>query len=527
MFKLVRYALLICSLAISGIAFGTTYYVAANGIDTNSGTSKTSPWLHAPGMTGCAGVCASTTPHPGDSIILRGGDSWHWNSAYGTVGLPWTWTWSGSGSTTPYGCNGSGCIHIGVDQTWYSGSSWSRPQLNGDNPLSTSTVSSCRYSINATNDYLIWDKGSSYTQWDNLEMLGVCEDKTSGTPDQYFGLYGCYHTFSNIYMHGWTMASAFGDKLAGFAGPSSGSCPDGKNYPFTGNQFTYNIFDGSDSSPQALESYYLDCYVVDHSYMTMNAGNNCNNMHLVHDTVIEYNNEDNSNGVDHGDTWQFFGEAQSNNYFYNNVVRHSGNLAGIGINVIFEPSSGYTDTAFNNLFYDVKSGNFLSVNGQNGGNIQFINNTYQISSGTAVNCVNNGCLLSENNHYITAAGTAGSQYNGAQTPRTQTGDLVESLSAANTAGYTSSNQYAPSSSTSPTVHTGTNWISACSSLTDSNAAAACASGTNLACSYTLGSGVLNCPGQPATSRTSTPDIGAYVYGNSGLQPPTNLSASVK
>jgi len=38
------------------------YYIASNGSDANSGTSKTSPWLHAPGMTGCSGNCASHTP---------------------------------------------------------------------------------------------------------------------------------------------------------------------------------------------------------------------------------------------------------------------------------------------------------------------------------------------------------------------------------------------------------------------------------------------------------------------------------
>ena len=75
----------------------TTYYIAANGSDSNNGTSKNTPWLHAPGMTGCSGTCASTTPEPGDNFIFRGGDSWHYNSASGSpVGLPWTWNWSGS-----------------------------------------------------------------------------------------------------------------------------------------------------------------------------------------------------------------------------------------------------------------------------------------------------------------------------------------------------------------------------------------------------------------------------------------------
>src|SRR4029077_14620960 len=61
-----------------------TYYIAANGSDSNNGTSKTTPWLHAPGMANCTGTCASTTPQPGDSFIFRGGDIWHMQNSTAT-----------------------------------------------------------------------------------------------------------------------------------------------------------------------------------------------------------------------------------------------------------------------------------------------------------------------------------------------------------------------------------------------------------------------------------------------------------
>src|SRR5579863_2798372 len=83
-------------LALLGVLFAagnvsaTTYYVAADGSDSNDGTSKTTPWQHAPGMTTCSSMCASTTPKAGDSIILRGADTWSSSS------FPWTWKWSGS-----------------------------------------------------------------------------------------------------------------------------------------------------------------------------------------------------------------------------------------------------------------------------------------------------------------------------------------------------------------------------------------------------------------------------------------------
>jgi len=83
------------------------------GNDSNNGTSKTSPWQNAPGMQTCAKLCNSTTINPGDSIILRGGVTWPnasfmWNLPGGATGNP---------------------VYVGVDQTWYAGSSWVRPVL--------------------------------------------------------------------------------------------------------------------------------------------------------------------------------------------------------------------------------------------------------------------------------------------------------------------------------------------------------------------------------------------------------------
>ena len=103
---------LIITISLTGSLSATTYYIAANGSDSNSGTSKSSPWLHAPGINGCAALCGSTNPKAGDQIIFRGGDTWG-TSNFNVWGL----NWSGS-SGSP--------IYIGVDQSWFSGSSWSR-----------------------------------------------------------------------------------------------------------------------------------------------------------------------------------------------------------------------------------------------------------------------------------------------------------------------------------------------------------------------------------------------------------------
>ena len=98
------FLLLICLPA----AQAATYYIAANGLDSNNGTSKSTPWAHLPGMPNCTGNCASASPRAGDNYIFKGGDTWSPSS------LGVDWQWSG---------NSGARIYVGVDQTWFSGTS--------------------------------------------------------------------------------------------------------------------------------------------------------------------------------------------------------------------------------------------------------------------------------------------------------------------------------------------------------------------------------------------------------------------
>src|ERR1035437_4833735 len=97
-------------------ASATTYYIAANGSDSNSGTAASSPWRHAPGMPNCSGVCSSVSISAGDSIVLRGGDTYHISASTNdstdtAVGGVWQWTRSGASGAV---------IYVGTDETWFS-----------------------------------------------------------------------------------------------------------------------------------------------------------------------------------------------------------------------------------------------------------------------------------------------------------------------------------------------------------------------------------------------------------------------
>src|ERR1700678_3642216 len=104
MSKLVRIVILVGFVAFSANLFAATYYVDySSGNDSNSGTSKTSPWQNAPGMQTCANTCKSAVINGGDSIVLKGGVTWP-NASF-------MWNLPGGGTGTP--------VYIGVDQTWY------------------------------------------------------------------------------------------------------------------------------------------------------------------------------------------------------------------------------------------------------------------------------------------------------------------------------------------------------------------------------------------------------------------------
>ena len=143
-----------------------TYYIAASGSDATTSTqaqAKTTPWLHAPGMAGCTSNCASYNPVPGDRFNFRGGDTWHYAAAAGSpVGIPWNWNWSGSQASP---------IYIGVDTTWYAGTSWVRPILNADNPVTSTPVSACKYDESTVT---LLNLNNANVTLDNFEILGLC-----------------------------------------------------------------------------------------------------------------------------------------------------------------------------------------------------------------------------------------------------------------------------------------------------------------------------------------------------------------
>jgi hypothetical protein len=548
MYRLLRAAILLLSLLYAGSAFaaggtcpsgpnyynssgqelvtlsslGVTgcYYVAANGSDSNPGSSEASPWQHLPGMSGCSAVCASTTPTAGEGFILRGGDTWNGSS------IGFAWTWAGTSSDP---------IYIGVDPNWYSGGSWSRPIWSCGG--ATCAGSQSGYFFVSNSPYIILD---------DIEMAGLYN--SSGSSPYFVGSCGQNQIFENLYMHGWSHQSG----LSVVGGGGFGACANN----VSGTILRYNVADGSDTSEDMMVITQGNIPPIIYGNVfryVQTAIDGCGDN--WHDNLVEYMAPSASSGGAHQDAIYQYGPCYASTVLmYDNVVRHI-TWAGSGGAVKFWMSGNNANTAtgyaFNNVIYDILPGNIVDTGGHFGvnyGTWYFFNNTVECGTdSTPGACVlgdagnkqsgqytgGTMALYLNNNHWI----TTGPILSCVQSTWTcaETNDVQQTISKANSQGYTSTGTYAfqPTSANGSTVRAGTDMLSLCMTIgmTDSIAGAACQSDTQYACTYNTANHTVSCPARTIVARTAEPNIGAYQFGSAAQaetpEPPTDLAASVQ
>jgi hypothetical protein len=603
--RLLRAALFVVCFLICGSAFAAgvcpsglpvsgsnCYFIAANGSDSNSGTSESTPWLHAPGMPNCAGVCATVTPSAGQGFIFRGGDSWH----FGNSGLaPYTGgTWNmdphdGNEASCVYEGTQTGCIYYGVDLTWFTGASWTRPILNADNATSTSLVSSCSFQIaNGTNgshnQFVVLARAAIF---DNFEMRGLCSNEPGdpATNSTYLVFYGngngcqtgdtspaCMTFMVNLYLHGWTATTT--------AGTSSSSQPCVLiGGGFNGLQtIDHVVIDGQDSSPGSCawgtfpSFYHMRDSIV--RYTNQGVGQWC---HDIHDNIFEYLYEHNPGAGSHTNVLECNNDSTGNalhqpqntpNVVYNNIDRHlDPNMSSDGqVNLWFCPNT-MKEYWFNNLLYDTGypggNGNFWAIAGAptysnctNAGGQFMFNNT--ISGGQqpchlgGSNTTGGQFLTVLNEHLLNSSwdstGCIGRNDASNISMTWATGNSQGYMSGsagradADTCANDSTTPCAPTSAGNGTVGTGGNHQAYCTALAafssepaiGTDAANACKFGTTDGCAYNASAGVhaMQCPAQTAFARPASAawDEGAYQYSASqsqAPQPPTNVLITVQ
>lgn len=497
MARLSRFIILAVTIFFACASFATTYYIAANGSDSNNGTSKSTPWLHAPGMIGCSANCAlidngsggAGNAQPGDRFILRGGDVWHSSS------FPWTWRSSG---------NSSSPIYLGVDKTWWNSSvcgssSWCRPVLNLDNNSGPAFQ---------------WGGGGQamYAQLDNIEFVGLFWPSGSASYVQFHGGTGLGVT--NSYFHSWTHAAGGTDGCQLIVG----------DLQDTGNYVAFSVFDGSDST-NGGDSCYAVFAVLNNGSLYGNVFTHLSNMYVgqasrVHDNlfdnlVLDY-------APMHGNMFENNGSVGS--IIYNNVFRY-GSQAGSNVTFWDNPSSP-TAYYFNNLVMDSTTANVWDIV-ESGDTVVMFNNTLECGADTnpTANCTGNTHGIFNNNHFITSGSSLTSF-------SSQSNNIVQTKTVANGQGYTISNNFMPTTSGNATVNTGVNMTSTCNTIAavDAAAGAACQKSATLACSYNQANHTVACPAANAVARPTSGswNVGAYQFSDTppptALQPPTGLNA---
>ena len=557
---------------LSSLGITSCYYVAANGSDTNNGTSEATPWLHAPFMPNCSGTCAtvqnamSGTAAAGLGFILRGGDTWHFGNSSAS---PYTGGfWNFSVSLDPKGTSANP-VYLGVDQNWYSGSAWARPILTADNPvcnantLSSSClqdtthyyeqyyVNSCPYQSGGANNILGF-AALQYYIIDNFELTGLCES-SKGQPFEN-NVYFSYAqvngpiTFTNDYIHGWTHTQ-FGGPNGSASCTSSNVCAD--QFAFSGTQsgpgiatdfLDQVVVDGSDSDPVALGLCQGGMHSVLNSVFLYTSQCVASDLEVFGGNLYAYFYEaGHSNLLEETATWNGTSYAIYDNIFHD--LENSGGTGGVGFWPIIPVGADLY--FFNNLVYNEGAMELFNVgqNGSDSGTWTMFNNTLDFTSGPndniACTTTQTEPLVADNNHFIAQTSVPASSCSSQLTAAT---NLTMNHSTATSDGYTTSETYvdSPTSSSSPTVGAGTNEGSLnsafCSALstaagsdsTLSDAASACLSDTRYACTYDSTNHTVGCPARSAVARPPSGawDIGAYqVGGGAAPQPPTNVKAT--
>jgi hypothetical protein len=527
---------------LSSLGITNCFYIAANGSDSNSGTSETMPWQHAPGMSTCTGNCAANTPTGGAGYIFRGGDTWHeGNNSLSPYTNGWIWTHSGTSQSVP--------IYIGVDPTWYSGSSWTRPILNGDNPTNDChlagpcPVAACPYPNigGGGTSFMFRSPGNAWVVFDDFEFTGMCWGSGGGLMLSWYSnnagtLQPYFFVPERNYFHGWTYSTAQG------ANQTLGKALAG-NASYPGAVIQFNVIDGSDSDSYALSPFgsdNTDIYILRYNITRYDGGDVVSNdCHYIHDNIFELFSLT-GDGTSHGDIP--FCEAGGTdvgtpNLWFNNVWRsigipHNGNISYLPSIAI---PSGRTAYVFNNVWHDNQpgaGGNYVSDEG-NAGSKVFFNNTAErmLSSSNQIVESVGSTITSVNNHWISTNASQADIWS--SSPASETAAKYMTNANATAQGYVTANDFAPTASNNITVGAGanqTNGYCADSVLHYAIADAECLQGiTGVA--YDSTNHAVIYPGRTAVARPSVGswDVGAYQFSTnvSTIQHPTNLAVTVQ
>jgi hypothetical protein len=493
---------------VASPAWSNHYYIDYTaGVNTNNGTSESTPWKTHPWMqsaSACTGSgSAPTYSHTaGDIFTFKQGSTWP-NACFDMV--------IAAGGTL----SGSTCTATDTytfDPTWGTagGTTGNLGQVVGTYKFNAAgSVINGSDSINA----FLWNSsGYPCIVFNGMELAGMFWNAASpGSYGNVTMLYistGQNITLSNVYAHGWTYSNPTtnGDALTVMLG--SGASPYNANSRITGGVINGLNSGGAGVNNSGSATFQIplsDNNIVEN----MSNGLLSNTNGITHDNQLGPINQSFDSSA-HENCWEPIGAAASNTqYFYNNVVHDcdavmvlTQGTGGSGVNEV--------DYIWNNVLY-IGSVNttplqFDSADNPNtSSSVHAWNNT--IYAGSTLNCLrtisrgngNFAVLDLQNNHCISGTGFA--TYGITGTTFTNVDNLLMNLSTAISEGYTNSSSYyySPQSSGGATVNAGTNLTSLATGAT-----------ATLAADTTYGGPRMTNP----RAASGSWDVGAYTFSGS-------------
>jgi hypothetical protein len=454
--KIVVSVILVAGLQSGYAMAARTFYIDfATGSDTNNGTAKSSPWKRAPGMQGAAGVAASTKLQPGDQVIFKGGVTWdhtafQWNLSFkGAAGQP---------------------IYLGVDQTWFAGSSWVRPIFNGDH-----VALAAGSSLVAIGDFAT-PHVDNYVTLDNIEFKGL-KAFANTWPANISHSCATYFVMQNLYIHDWELDRSVttDDAHGGVIG----------NYPScrpTGTVISHSVISNTEARDAGRQNG-IAVRSTDIEYSVIHDVQTAQLFGLIHDSEV-YNVSYPQLGrgvvgsnmgfdptpyhenVTYVQGWDGVGLAETRpGMIYNNIFHDI--AAGSG--AIYPngcPAKPFY--IFNNVVYNNFGNQAIQIEQYGGsgtcGEYYIWNNTLQVPSSRNIGPIRQvgrgipaKIVDMQNNHFIQDNGGP-LELNPSAATLVMSDNVSQTNRAANNQGYTAANKFSPTEKNGATLNKGKNLV---------------------------------------------------------------------
>lgn len=417
-------------LALASPLQAATYFIDfVAGVDSNNGTSKSTPWKRAPKQKGFAG---SYTHVAGDRFIFKGGVTW-------------------PASTLQFNINQGGASgnpdYYGTDQTWYSGASWSRAKFDGE--YASLGGDNAAVMVLMTVPYVTFGDGMELLRHHQPVVYAKANILIMG---------GGFNVITNALIRDWRLSTT----PAIIPGAGQGSYGGGVFWDPSGNiggvtvthcEFhQQNVAQGT-SGEVATKVSLFEYNYVHHTANTWSGGGVAR-YNVVHDNILP--------AIDPSAHLSVFQVFAVSSIYGNTIYNMSGSVAPIELSMGYASSSG-TTYVYNNLIWNTQIQTPIwgkTDKNYSGHHLKVFNNTvwhdggwcfrvYRVQPSTS----DYASIEMRNNHWITE-GTPVEVV--AVTSYTHSNNLTNTLSQAQSLGYTLANGYAPTSVNSPTVGTGFN-----------------------------------------------------------------------